>query len=610
MGPQKPSPAIKKGAKVLVVGAGRIGCELLKTLVLSGCENIHIIDMAFVEVSDLNGQLLFQQSHVGIPKASAAQRAILKFRPHINIAATHANVEHPYFDRVFFKKFNVVLNTLNNFGAGRHVNRLCLAADVPLIDSWSAGFLGQVTVHVKGKTECYECQPKPAPKTYQVCPINGTPSELLRHGLFEGKGIVDNTFPTVATTNAIIVGLIVIETIKVLQDDTKHYRMTYCLQHPTKKMLLMPVEPFKPNESCYVCSETPLSLEINTKRAKLRDIVEKVVKNKLGIYSRLIMHGTTFIYEVGTSLDAAMIIKNEANLDKVLSEFISPVTSGTMLTFMDQQLSCKINIIHREEFDEEKEPDGMVLSGLPQATSVVKDDEESNAKADSASSASDSEADNYYEVETTPGKKRKQSEVSGTDMSSVVGDTKNHGKLEVDNEISIGKRSRSGDSEKEQHHLSENPDDSAGVTCLRTKGFKSEEAKAAGVEKCLVIGGEGCRICGDDHHHTVNCPFLEYVPPGSIVGPDYLVMCGVCGSKLRQPTPIWCGDCCEGVGGRAVDASTYESLDEFGCGLNPERFWGPESEDEYMDPDPDLDAHSRKAETYKITQQNELHSRS
>jgi hypothetical protein len=36
----------------------------------------------------------------------------------------------------------------------------------------------QVTVHVKGKTECYECQPKPVPKSYPVCTITSTPSKV------------------------------------------------------------------------------------------------------------------------------------------------------------------------------------------------------------------------------------------------------------------------------------------------------------------------------------------------------------------------------------------------------------------------------------------------
>ncbi|KAH7857581.1 hypothetical protein Vadar_014246 [Vaccinium darrowii] len=115
----------------------------------------------------------------------------------------------------------------------------------------------QVTVHIKGKTECYECQPKPAPKTYPVCTITSTPSKEIGnlsfdkddqlavefvtaaaniraasfgiplHSLFEAKGIAGNIVHAVATTNAIIAGLIVIEAIKVLQNDANNYRMRH-----------------------------------------------------------------------------------------------------------------------------------------------------------------------------------------------------------------------------------------------------------------------------------------------------------------------------------------------------------------------------------------------
>lgn len=73
----------------------------------------------------------------------------------------------------------------------------------------------------------------------------------------------------------------------------------------------------------------------------------------------------------------------------------------------------------------------MVLSGWTPATSVVKDDKKSNANAGSTSSASELEADKNNEAETAPGKKRKLSEVLDADTSSVAGDTKSHGKLEV-----------------------------------------------------------------------------------------------------------------------------------------------------------------------------------
>nr|KYP41709.1 SUMO-activating enzyme subunit 2 [Cajanus cajan] len=611
-----------------MVGAGGIGCELLKTLALSGFPDIHIIDMDTIEVSNLNRQFLFRQSHVGQSKAKVlvvhpsdevfnqvARDAVLKFRPHINITPYHANVKDPEFNVDFFKQFNVVLNGLDNLDARRHVNRLCLAANVPLVESGTTGFLGQVTVHVKGRTECYECQPKPAPKTYPVCTITSTPSkfvhcivwakellfaklfgdknqdndlnvrssdaasssenvedvferrkdedidqygrkifdhvfgynielalsneetwksrnrpkpiyskdvlsdelaqqngnleknyasddelsvssmaslgmknpqdiwtlkenskifiEALRlfftkrekeignlsfdkddqlavefvtaaaniraasfgiplHSLFEAKGIAGNIVHAVATTNAVIAGLIVIEAIKVLQNDIKNYRMTYCLEHPSRNMLLMPVEPFEPNKSCYVCSETPLSLEINTNRSKLKDLVEKIVKAKLGMNLPLIMCASNLLYEAG-DVEEDMIAIYEANLEKVLSELPSPVTGGTMLTVEDmlQEFVCNINIKHREEFDEEKEPDGMVLSGWTQPVSTAENKDKrigNGASTSDGVTAVESEKDDEIAIVSAL-KKRKLPDDS--DNSNAADEAKHHKQLQV-----------------------------------------------------------------------------------------------------------------------------------------------------------------------------------
>ncbi|CAN6439426.1 unnamed protein product [Victoria cruziana] len=558
--------------------------------------------MDTIEVSNLNRQFLFRKWHVGQSKAKVAREAVLKFKPDINIAAYHANVKDPEFNVDFFKQFNVVLNGLDNLDARRHVNRLCLAADVPLVESGTTGFLGQVTVHVKGKTECYECQPKPTPKSYPVCTITSTPSKFVHcivwakdllfaklfgdknqdndlnvhstdaanqsdnvedvferktdedsdqycrriydhifgynidlalaneetwknrkkptplylkdimpkqlakengeldkqniadsvvlsamsslglknpqdvwnleestkifldamklfiegrekdigsltfdkddqlsvefvtaaanirassfgipmHSLFEAKGIAGNIVHAIATTNAIIAGLIVIEAIKVLQRDEKNYRMTYCLEHPSKKMLLMPVEPFEPNKSCYVCSETPLSLEVNTFTARLKDVVEKIVRSKLGMNSPMIMLGASLIFEVGDDLDEEEAAIYSANLEKVLSKLPTPVTSGTILKVEDlqQELSCNINIKHRDEFDEEKEPDGMVLSGWKQPSeqqTQATDNGEASSDA-AASTSSPDDSDDLEIIDTGPsaliGNKRKVAEMS------------------------------------------------------------------------------------------------------------------------------------------------------------------------------------------------------
>ena len=163
-----------------MVGAGGIGCELLKTLVLSGFENIEMIDLDTIDVSNLNRQFLFRRKHVGQSKALVARESALKFRPGVSLAieAHHGNVKDEKFDIAFVKGFDVVLNGLDNLEARKHVNRLCLAAEIPLVESGTTGYLGQVTVHEGNKSNaCFECSPKPTPKSHPICTLRDTPEK-------------------------------------------------------------------------------------------------------------------------------------------------------------------------------------------------------------------------------------------------------------------------------------------------------------------------------------------------------------------------------------------------------------------------------------------------
>ena len=58
----------------------------------------------------------------------------------------------------WLKQFKMVLNALDNVKARNHVNRLCLAAEVPLVESATAGYLGEISMIRKGHTQCYECR--------------------------------------------------------------------------------------------------------------------------------------------------------------------------------------------------------------------------------------------------------------------------------------------------------------------------------------------------------------------------------------------------------------------------------------------------------------------
>ncbi|KAJ2029879.1 E1 ubiquitin-activating protein uba2 [Coemansia sp. S3946] len=164
-------------ARLLVVGAGGIGCELLKDLSMSGFQHIEAVDLDTIDLSNLNRQFLFQRRHIKRPKSEVAVQAIRDFNPGIDAHARQANIKEPIFDVDWFSQFDLVLNALDNLDARRHVNTMCLAAHVPLIESGTAGYLGQVTAIKGGETECFECHPKPVErKTFPICTIRSTPS--------------------------------------------------------------------------------------------------------------------------------------------------------------------------------------------------------------------------------------------------------------------------------------------------------------------------------------------------------------------------------------------------------------------------------------------------
>ncbi|KAE8268956.1 hypothetical protein A4X09_0g3379 [Tilletia walkeri] len=165
-----------QSAKLLVVGAGGIGCELLKNLVLAGFSNIEIIDLDTIDLSNLNRQFLFQKQHIKQPKSLVARATALLFNPHVSITAHHANIKETRFGPSYFRQFDAVLNALDNIDARRWVNRMCVATGVPLVESGTTGFRGQVQPINPGMTECYDCQEKETPKTFPVCTIRSTPS--------------------------------------------------------------------------------------------------------------------------------------------------------------------------------------------------------------------------------------------------------------------------------------------------------------------------------------------------------------------------------------------------------------------------------------------------
>ncbi|KAI1389054.1 uncharacterized protein F4822DRAFT_404821 [Hypoxylon trugodes] len=185
-----------KQARVLMVGAGGIGCELLKDLVKTGFGVIHIVDLDTIDLSNLNRQFLFRQEHIGKSKALVAKEIASAFNPQVEIVAHHGNIKDAQFHAEWFRGFKLVFNALDNLEARRHVNRMCLAADVPLIESGTTGFNGQVQVIKKGVTACYDCTTKETPKTFPVCTIRSTPSQPIHCIVWSKSYLLNEIFGT------------------------------------------------------------------------------------------------------------------------------------------------------------------------------------------------------------------------------------------------------------------------------------------------------------------------------------------------------------------------------------------------------------------------------
>lgn len=183
--------------KILIVGAGGLGCELLKLLVINGFKQISIIDMDKIERSNLNRQFLFDHSSIGKYKSEIAVENIKKFRqdPSLNLKAYIGNIkDDSQFGTKFYSNFDLILNALDNNDARYYINSICIKLNIPLINSGSEGIYGMVNWHIRGLTPCFSCQKLMKDEdVIPICSIRLKP-EKIEHSVAWAKVLFEQIF--------------------------------------------------------------------------------------------------------------------------------------------------------------------------------------------------------------------------------------------------------------------------------------------------------------------------------------------------------------------------------------------------------------------------------
>jgi len=143
-------------ARVMVVGAGALGNEVLKNLALMGIGAIFLIDRDRIEAANLSRSVLFRTRDEGRLKTEAAAQAVRDIHPEVRLRTFDGDVVYDLGLGVF-RRMDVVIGCLDNREARLAVNRACWKVGKPWVDGAIQELFGVARVFVPGEGACYEC---------------------------------------------------------------------------------------------------------------------------------------------------------------------------------------------------------------------------------------------------------------------------------------------------------------------------------------------------------------------------------------------------------------------------------------------------------------------
>ncbi|KAK0483754.1 hypothetical protein IW261DRAFT_1464935 [Armillaria novae-zelandiae] len=385
---------LRNQAKILVIGAGGLGCEILANLALTGFKDIHVIDMDTIDISNLNRQFLFRPKDVGQPKATVAAEFIMKRVPGVKVT--------PYFGKIqdkddeYYMQFNLVICGLDSVEARRWMNATLVnlvdpenpESLKPLIDGGTEGFKGQARVILPTITSCYECSLDMLnkPTAFPICTIANTPrlpehciewasvlewprvhgdkkmdtddpdhinwlytvaSARAKEFKIEGvtwsltQGVVKNIIPAIASTNAIIAAACCNEAFKIATSSAA-FLNNYFMLIGTEGVYSYTFEHEK-RDDCPVCGGESLEMPIGPE-VTVEELIDMLTeKQDIQIKKPSLSSGPIQIYlQAPPQLEAS----TRPNLQKKVSEIL-PAGGEVTVTASTLPFSLSLNITYK-----------------------------------------------------------------------------------------------------------------------------------------------------------------------------------------------------------------------------------------------------------------------
>ena len=146
-----------KESRVLIVGAGGLGCSASQYLASAGVGKIILVDFDTISLSNLQRQILYTDADIGKPKAEVAKVRLQSINPNIEVQAVVKKCDDAEFAELI-RQVDVVVDCTDNVDVRNQLNLQCFEQKRPLISGSAIRFEGQISVFTYAENEaCYQC---------------------------------------------------------------------------------------------------------------------------------------------------------------------------------------------------------------------------------------------------------------------------------------------------------------------------------------------------------------------------------------------------------------------------------------------------------------------